>query len=297
VHSVTPYTVYDKKGNILCYKGVALTPNLVSLLSLNELYKLDIQHNKETTEEQQENLIVSRISQQTTNYIVDITEEFLKAAEKGTLPVIKSCYDARDRIIEEVKEHINLINHIGELRISLDNYSISHGINVATISTAIAFKMNFSKDEIKEISLGALLHDIGKTRIPKQILEKPEKLSLKEFEVIKLHAPLGYKIIKDEYKMTDNIALAALDHQERYDGSGYNRKLKGDSIYRYAQIISLADVYDAAVSEKAYAPSKTSRQVVKELLKNSTQFNPRILYTLVHMIDYNTGGLKEKIPV
>lgn len=296
-HSVLPYTLFDKDGNIVSYKGVVLTPKLVSLLSTKGLlYKL--KPKKEAEERKIANTdlcMVSKISQETTSAVLGITKEFMQLYERGDQPSIQGYYSARDQIFKEVKEHIAQISHIGELRINFDDYNLTHGINVATLSTAIALKLNYNEDVIKDLALCGLLHDIGKLKLPAQVLNKPGTLTPREFEIVKLHAPLGYKIVRDEYNLDVKIASCVLDHQERYDGSGYNRGLIGDKINTMSQIISLADVYDAASSNKVYAQAKSPGMIIKELLKQSKEFNPRLLYTLVHMVDFNTGNVKEAI--
>ncbi|MEW5818834.1 MAG: HD domain-containing phosphohydrolase [Cyanobacteriota bacterium] len=295
-HSVAPYTVYNKNGDVICYKGVVLTPKLVSLLSMHELYRNAYQVTENDNSDDINNeCIISRISSKTTSYLIDITKQFLNAAESGDSPNRDTFFQARDRILEEVKQHIDSIQHIGELRVYDDDYNLSHGINVSTLSTALAIKLNYQDQELQEITLGGLLHDIGKAKLPKQIINKPGRLTEKEFEIVKLHAPLGYKIIKQEYQLSDNVALSARDHQERYDGSGYVRGLAADQIFKHAQIITVADSYDAAASDKSYACAKKPRDIIKELLQNSKKFHPRVLYTLVHLVNYNTGTLKENI--
>lgn len=290
-HSIVPYTIYDKNGKILCRKGEILNAKLLSYLSLYDLFKLDFDESAGVGK------IISRISRETTDFVINQTREYLEAAEKNQKAPIQGFIDTRDKIFTEVMEHIDEIQHVGELRIYAEDYNLSHGVNVCSLATAIAIKLGYEKEELKELALGGLLHDVGKTKIPKQVLNKPCKLTKKEFELVKLHAPLGYKLIKDEYSFSNTVALVALDHHERYDGSGYARSLIGDRISRYAQIITLADIYDAASSNKVYAAGKTAKEIIKELLKTSPTFNPRILYTLVHMVDYNTGDLKEELNI
>lgn len=298
-HSVLPYTLFDQNGSIVSYKGVVLTPKLVSLLSTKgTLFKLKPKEEAEQRKTANTDLcLVSKISKETTNTVLGITKEFMEIYEQGNKPSIQGYYCARDKILKEVKDHISEISHIGELRINFEDYNLSHGINVATLGTAIAIKLGHNEKMIEDIALCGLLHDIGKLKLPKQILNKPGELTPKEYEIMKLHAPLGYKIIKDEYNLNTNIALCALEHQERYDGSGYNRGLSGDQISTLSQIISLADIYDAASSNKVYAKAKAPGVIIKELLRESKTFSPRLLYTLVHMVDYNTGNVKDAISV
>lgn len=297
-NSIAPYTIYDKNSKIICYKGILLTPKLVALLSQQQLYRNMAKQNEDTTNKESTSYksdIISKISKETTSFLIGMTKEFISSIENGTKPPEENFNKARDLILGEVKNHIDHIQNIGELRINYQDYDLSHSINVSTLSTALAIKLNFNDDELKELALGAMLHDVGKTKLPKQIINKPGRLSSREFEIVKLHAPLGYKIIKQDYGLSENVALAARDHQEFYDGSGYTNGLQGEQIFKNAQIISIADSYDAASSDKVYAKAKPPKDIIKELLKTSKLYNPRILHTLIHLINYNTGALKEKL--
>lgn len=294
IHSVIPFTLYDKNRKVLVYKGIALTPTLIGFLSSNELYKLPEKERK-ADESDQKIESYSRISQKTANLLLDINHELQQAVQNGKRPSIQACYAVRDNVLREVAAHIETLKNIGELRINANDYNLSHGINVSILTTAIAMKLNYPKEELQELAVASFLHDIGKTKLPELILDKPSRLTAKEFEVIKLHSTIGYKIIKEDHNYSNNIALTVLDHHESYDGTGYTRQLAGEKIFKYAQIITMADAFDAASSDKVYASAKHPRQIIKEVLKESRKFNPKILYTLVHMVDYNTGNLKEPL--
>jgi putative nucleotidyltransferase with HDIG domain len=289
-YTTLPFTIYNGKGGIVCRKGDLINAKILSQLSLIDIFKLDTTVNPSAKEN-----IISKISQDTTDFVISVTKELLEAAEKGKTPSIKACYAARDKIFHEVVQNINEIQHLGEVRIYYDDYNLSHGINVATLSTALGIKLGMDKTALQLITMGALLHDIGKTKLPKQLINKPGKLTAKEYELAKLHAPLGAKVIKNDYALDSSVYLIALEHHERYDGSGYTQSKQGDKINFLAQIVSLADVYDASASDKVYAEGKSPREIIKEILKINKYFNPKILYTLVHMVNYNTGSLKENI--
>ena len=109
----------------------------------------------------------------------------------------------------------------------IDEYTFSHGINVSMISTVIGTKIGLNPQQLKELSLGALLHDIGKIKIPKQILYKVGRLDTDEFELIKNHSTLGYELITQTIRLSDNVARPALEHHERYSGEGYPKKIEG----------------------------------------------------------------------
>jgi HD-GYP domain-containing protein (c-di-GMP phosphodiesterase class II) len=285
-HDYAPCNIFDKKGTILCKKGDIINAKLLSSLSLKELYRVDSEPEKQTSS------IVSRISQETSDFVISVTKTFLEESEKGSTPSISGFMEARDKIYSEVLDNIKDISHISELRIYYNDYSLTHGVNVCSLSTALGIKLGYEPEELKLLALGALLHDIGKSKIPKQILNKPGLLSSKEFEVVKLHAPLGHKIIRDEYSMAPAVSCAVLDHHEKSDGTGYPGSISGMSINKFSQIITIADTYDAASSNKVYAEAKSSKEIIKELLRDSKTYNPRVLFTLIHMVNYNTGNIK-----
>lgn len=290
-YSSLPFDLYDQANKIIFRKGEILDSRKLSILCQKDLYKHE-ESQKSGVSYDFATFVPSIISQKNLSFIINITSELLNQIKSNKKASIEGVFQARDKIIDEVTKKIHTVKDVNSLRMYFEDYYVSHSINVSTLSTAIAIKMNFKDDEIKEITLAGLLHDVGMVKIPKQILNKPDKLTEKEFEIIKLHAPLGYKIVKDEYGLNNNIALAVLDHQERYDGTGYMRGLDKEKISKFAQIISLADVYDAASSNKVYAVAKPPKEVMREILTYSKNFNPRILHTLVHMVNYNTGTLK-----
>ncbi|MEW5820166.1 MAG: HD domain-containing phosphohydrolase [Cyanobacteriota bacterium] len=193
---------------------------------------------------------------------------------------------ARDEIVNEVLGSVDKVHHLNQLRV-FDDYDYSHAVNVSVLAVMLGYKLGMTGTGLRTLALGSLLHDIGKTRIPKQILHKPGALTPKEYEIVKLHAPLGYKIIKDELGLTEDIARIALEHQEKFDGTGYPKGLSGDSIDSMAHVVSVCDVYDALVSTKVYSNPKPSQDALKIMLNyGSSWFNPSVLYKFTHMTSF-----------
>jgi putative nucleotidyltransferase with HDIG domain len=273
------YSVYSAEGMLLASKGENIDQKMVKFLSVNELYRVA------SPEEVLENgKLISKISHNAAEKLLDITSLFLRLAEKQETPEIEAFYSARDIIYHEVKANINRIKNIGELKIYYNDYYLTHVINVSALSTALAMKMGMNDNELKDIALAGLLHDIGMTRMPRSILDKPSRLTPIEYDLIKFHTRIGYKIIKEEYFIDEHIAIVALEHHERYNGSGYPANLKGKEISDIAQIVALADVYDASSSNKVYARKKAPELIIEELYKLKKSFNPVILNLLVKMV-------------
>jgi putative nucleotidyltransferase with HDIG domain len=132
-----------------------------------------------------------------------------------------------------------------------DEYTRGHSKRVSEYSAAIAQELGFSEKEVKDIRSVALLHDIGKIGVPDAVLNKPGKLTDEEYRLMKQHTIVGSEILKD-IKMVPGIDIGARYHHERYDGKGYPEGLVGEAIPISAQIVSVADVYDALVNERVY---------------------------------------------
>ena len=165
-----------------------------------------------------------------------------------------------------------------------DSYSEGHSRRVAVYASQIAEKLGFSKEDVRNVRIIALLHDIGKIGVPDAVLNKPGRLTDEEFALMKQHAAIGSEILKD-IDMITGIAIGARSHHERYDGKGYPEGLKGEDIPYIARIIAVADSYDAMTSNRVYRKHLTYDQVMAELEKGEgTQFDPDIAKAMEALI-------------
>jgi diguanylate cyclase (GGDEF)-like protein len=161
-----------------------------------------------------------------------------------------------------------------------------HSARVSLICTKIGTEMKMSKEEISMLKAISNLHDIGKIAIDEAILNKPGKLDDHEWEAIKRHPEIGYRILtaSAEYK---DIAEDILSHHERYDGKGYPRGLSGENIPIRARIISIADAYDAMISERPYRKPFSHEQAIAEISRcTGTQFDPNIANIFIKLFQH-----------
>lgn len=156
-----------------------------------------------------------------------------------------------DNITASVAKHPGALLCMRSLE-SSSEYTYYHSINVSLLSCIFAQFLGYTSQKIREVTLAGLLHDIGKQRIPVEILNAPRKLSTLEFDIMKSHPLLSKQLLDTKHDIPNEVFDGILSHHEKFDGTGYPRGLKKDEIPPYAVILSLADVYDALTSERAY---------------------------------------------
>jgi len=150
----------------------------------------------------------------------------------------------------------------------------NHGMRLACITAKIGKKLQLSEQEMNDLQLFAMLHDIGKIGIDDRILNKPGSLTADEWNILKTHPGIGYRIAMSSSELRD-IAPYILSHHERWDGKGYPRGLKGEEIPALARILALADAYDAMTAIRCYREPIGKQKALEEIQKNSgTQFDP-----------------------
>lgn len=179
----------------------------------------------------------------------------------------------------------NIIRALAYTIDAKDRYTSGHSQRVADYSLAIAKRMGKSEEEQRIIYYAGLLHDVGKIRIPEEVINKPGKLTEDEFEQIKVHPISGYHILKGIHD-DEQIAQGAKYHHERCDGKGYPNGLEGESIPEISRIIGVADSYDAMTSDRSYRKALPQETVRAEIEKGrGQQFDKEIADIMIQMID------------
>ena len=197
--------LYNANGEILYRAGTPLTPSLVMQMNYLQLFIKNEQVASKLVDDYMELVgepeIKSIISEDITSNLVDNTKKILYDALDGKKPDINVCVATRDIILDEVSDKLEKAECIGQLRV-FDHYTYSHTINVSSMCSALGIMLGFGEEDLKKLSLGGLLHDIGKMRVSKAILNKPDKLTPEEFAEMKNHTIYGYDIIKKELHLS-----------------------------------------------------------------------------------------------
>ena len=184
--------------------------------------------------------------------------------------------------------NMNIIRSLTSTIDAKDRYTSGHSQRVADYAVRIAERMGMSEDEQRIIFYAGLLHDVGKIRVPVDVINKPGKLTEDEFDQIRIHPVSGFHILRDIHDDV-RVGYAAKYHHERYDGKGYPNGLKGETIPEVARIIAVADAYDAMASDRSYRKLLPQDVVRQEMIKGKgTQFDPEIAEIMLQIMDEDT---------
>lgn len=174
-----------------------------------------------------------------------------------------------------------------------DEYTYMHSVSVGVLMISLGKHLGFDMEALKEVGIGAMLHDVGKMIVPQVILDKEGKLTENEFEIMKKHAEFSKKLLEQANYISDTAISMAAQHHERMDGSGYPLGLKGDEIPYYSRAVAIADVYDAMTSKRCYHDNFLPTDVLKKMYEwSSYQFDRTLVEQFICCVGiYPVGTL------
>jgi putative two-component system response regulator len=205
--------------------------------------------------------------------------EFDRNYKPGRLSLLNSLVEGAVKEIRRNEDlSLELLYKLDKVATLRDDSTHDHTQRVGDLSRLIAEELNLDPSKIFEIRMTAPLHDIGKIGIPDSILFKKGPLNEEEWKIMKTHTQIGADILKSENTLLQCAERIALFHHEKYDGTGYLKRLKGDEIPIEARIVSVADAFDAMVSKRPYKDERTIQDAIGEIIsKAGTQFDPAIV--------------------
>jgi len=253
-------TLYSIDGNILLNAGIKLKESYISKfreIGIGEIY---IDDNMSA------DIIIEDIITDETRFEARMAvKKAMDNVMYGNNLDVKPVRNVVGKIVEELLSVKDAVINLQDIK-TVDNYTFAHSANVCVLAAVTGISMGYDESKLKELCLGALLHDIGKTKIPNEILNKPGPLTPEEYEIIKKHTRYGYDMLKDSMEVSTYASYIALTHHEQYNGQGYPLGLKGKAIHEFTRIVSVADVYDAMTSNRVYRKRVNISEVVEYLI-------------------------------
>lgn len=310
---VTAIPVRTKRGQLIINPNVELTRTLISRLEFYGIASVQITENKQVATPMETPKdpayfpakspvsAPSPVSDASYSQKLKSSPEFQRFQVDFTLRSqdLKNCFDAylsdggtvnKEELLSKTislvspkQTTLDVFDMLHNMR-QVNDSTYAHSLNVAIISRIIGKWLHFSNEELDTLTLAGLLHDIGKTKIPDEVLNKDGKLTDEEFQMIRNHPKYGYDILKSQ-PLNSHIKKAALMHHERCDGSGYPMGLTMEELDDYALIIAIADVYDAMTAARSYRAPLCPFEVIAEFEKDGLQkYKPKYILTFLENI-------------
>ncbi|HHW21971.1 MAG TPA: HD-GYP domain-containing protein [Clostridiaceae bacterium] len=265
---ITAEVVFNKMGNVMLWDGVALDS-----ITIERLKNVGVQEITVHVDEPREKGIRYDYSSPVVfaaEYEQDanLTKQMFQDISSGKRLDAETTEEIVDSVLRKSESNRNIIDSITQVR-SIDEYTFYHSLNVSMLCMLIGKWLRLDEYHVRNLALAGLLHDIGKTRIPFEILNKPGKLTDEEFEEMKRHSEYGYNIVKNLDDISPEVAKAILTHHEKEDGSGYPMGLTGDKLNLYSKVITVADIFDAMTANRTYKSKDTPFKVF-ELMQHGS---------------------------
>lgn len=293
-NTVLGKTIYDIDGRLLLRAGVVLRENTIT--KIKEINILSIYIVDKYSNEEIEDIIKPEIRQKA---IITIKEAFSNIGRLNNGNAFRNSEQdytwqeqsyfynigkMAENIIEDILSHKDLVLALVDIR-SMNNYMYSHCVNVAVISLTIGIAMKFSKKKLEALCIGALIHDIGKSLIPKRLMEKETQFTESEIEILNHHPRLGYKYLSSTYNINSLSKLIVLQHHERPDGLGFPDRLNDENIIDLSEIVSIADAYDNLSTDLPGKRAMFPSDVLEYLMSNAgTMFDYNLISVFCRII-------------
>lgn len=306
-------TVVDRMGRNLIVKGAELDDYIIdSLIKLGimTVYIQDGEYDEDDPDKVLTPIAKKQVERLRTadRSKVTLSDSVRKRVSEGiqyiynnadSSEIVSATNNIAGELMSVISQNNAVAIDINALKTS-DEYTFKHSVDVATISMVLAKQQGLSRKDIYEIGVSGLLHDVGKTKIPNEILNKPGRLDDEEFAIMKQHSVYGYHMIKDRPEFNNGICLGVLQHHEKMNGKGYPLGFDANKICPYAKILTVADIYDALVTERPYKSAFTQKDAIEMIMSMTDELDlnamksfleSMILYPVDSLVTLSNGEL------
>lgn len=260
-------SLYDKNNNLLLGKG-----SIIQKSYIDRIYNLGYQgiyvEDEISAEIEVKDIIKDELRRTAINTVKNV---FIQAdpdkKNKISTSKVNETKLLVSNIVEQILENKDTIVNLIDLKM-FDDYTFYHCVNVAVLSIVLGTALELNKNQLFNLGLGAILHDIGKIFIDSNILNKEGKLTDDEYDLIQKHSEYGYNYLKETFEIPSAAYVGVLQHHEKFDGTGYPTQKTKDDISLFGRIIGIADVYDALTSTRPYREALLPSEAMEYIMAN-----------------------------
>lgn len=279
--------IYSSDGKLLLGAGVSLSQRFVERLMALGFYSVYV-----NDEDYKDIIIKDLVSERTRLEARQVISSSLAKVDRNTTLDSRQIKNTVNNLMDELLANRHLLVQLMDIR-SIDEkeYTFNHSVNVAVLSLLTGIAKGYNQIQLQELGTGALLHDVGKSGINQDIYAKRDPLTPQEFEEVRTHSMKGFDILRKQNDISLISSAVALQHHERYNGSGYPQGLKGTNIHEYARIVGIADVYDALTSDRHFRKRYYPHQAAEFIMGLAGHyFDPQLVEIFLENIAIYPAG-------
>ncbi len=289
--------IYNYQGKLIIPEGTQVNSNIISKLTRHSVMSVPVK-DEDVTEDNATYSEKIRSSKGFASFqaayhsVLPVYRKMMKDfVFNGILFKTEKLMGLYDQIFESFSSHESLLDYLYNMSFQENDITYTHSLNSALIAGLFASWLSISEEKSRLLIQCALLHDIGKLKLPDSLIMKTGKLTDLEFEKIKTHTLLGFGLLQN-VDVDDHVLKTVLMHHERYDGTGYPSRLHDKQIDIYARYMAIIDAYEAMTSAKSYRQAKNPFEVIEIFEKDAFKYDPELLRTILyrlanHMVGFN----------
>jgi HD-GYP domain-containing protein (c-di-GMP phosphodiesterase class II) len=272
--SILARPVINSSGTVLLRAGVHLTASYIERLKAMGYDVLFIQDDR--LDDVEIHVAITAQTREVAYKSIELISKYIERDSKDSLPIDNVRLTVQ-QMINDLLSSSDILGNLTEIQ-GYDDYTFHHSVNTTIVSLVLGIASGYNEQKLIELGMGVLMHDIGKIKVPEEILNKRTPLTVAEFEEIKQHTTYGFEILRKNNDISLLSAHVAFQHQEKWDGTGYPRGLKGCGIHEYGRLAAVADVYEALTSKRVYRKAIEPNEAFEYIIsQGNTHFDPKIL--------------------
>lgn len=254
--------IHKETGVTLITKDTVIKEEHILKLLKHNIRNINIKIEAERVYNYNEKLMISY------SKVEEKLDDLFDNFKNGKELAVNEVFNEMEEFAHEVSKERNILSQMRLLN-QKDDYTFNHSLAVSVLSISLGKWNDYSEEQIFDLAITGLFHDIGKLQVPDEIINKSGTLTEEEYDLVKKHSRYGYEMLAETGMFNENILLGILQHHEKTDGSGYPESLKGEEIHEYAKIVSICDVYHALISKRSYKDKKNPLKVADYIRNES----------------------------